>query len=210
MAIASAVKGEDYREFGARLKELRRARGYRTQAQLGAAVGVSRDLISDLERGYRWREPSWNLIEKVAAHFGYRLSPAGKGMVRSILPAGPSAGVPAPTGGAPPPVAPQAGIPSGNVAGEPPVPIPHTDGTLTPHDYDDPLVHLSEGASMFVDVLGAAADYVVDQGADTNGTLPVLIAYLSAVGLAFRARGWPTREIKTLTDRLKKRQKEER
>lgn len=54
--------------FGAKMRELRNARGL-TQAQMAAALGVSPPYLSALERGRRGR-PSWALVQGVIAYLG--------------------------------------------------------------------------------------------------------------------------------------------
>ena len=54
--------------FGARMRELRRARGI-TQAQMAAALNVSAPYLSALERGRRGR-PSWALVQGVISFLG--------------------------------------------------------------------------------------------------------------------------------------------
>jgi transcriptional regulator with XRE-family HTH domain len=53
--------------FGARLRDLRRARGV-SQKQMAAALGVSPAYLSALEHGYRGA-PSWPMVQKVIGYF---------------------------------------------------------------------------------------------------------------------------------------------
>jgi transcriptional regulator with XRE-family HTH domain len=53
--------------FGAKMRELRHARGL-TQAQMARALGVSPPYLSALERGRRGR-PSWALVQRVISYF---------------------------------------------------------------------------------------------------------------------------------------------
>jgi len=52
--------------FGARLRQLRAARGMTLRAMAGA-IGVSPAYLSALEHGKRGR-PSWHLIQRIIAH----------------------------------------------------------------------------------------------------------------------------------------------
>jgi transcriptional regulator with XRE-family HTH domain len=52
--------------FGARVRELRRARNL-TMAEMAKAVGVSSAYLSALEHGKRGR-PSWHLVQAIIAH----------------------------------------------------------------------------------------------------------------------------------------------
>lgn len=54
--------------FGAKMRELRHARGL-TQAQMAAALGVSPPYLSALEHGRRGR-PSWTLVQGVISYLG--------------------------------------------------------------------------------------------------------------------------------------------
>ncbi|MCH8863161.1 MAG: helix-turn-helix transcriptional regulator [Proteobacteria bacterium] len=54
--------------FGAKMRELRNARGL-TQAQMASALGVSPPYLSALERGQRGR-PSWRLVQGVISCLG--------------------------------------------------------------------------------------------------------------------------------------------
>ncbi len=53
--------------FGARLRELREARGVKLR-ELAAGLGVSSAYLSALEHGKRGR-PSWHLVQGVLAYF---------------------------------------------------------------------------------------------------------------------------------------------
>jgi transcriptional regulator with XRE-family HTH domain len=53
--------------FGAKLRELRQARGIKLK-DLAASLGVSSAYLSALEHGKRGR-PSWHLVQGVLAHF---------------------------------------------------------------------------------------------------------------------------------------------
>ena len=53
--------------FGAKLRELRQARGINLK-DLAASLGVSSAYLSALEHGKRGR-PSWHLVQGVLAHF---------------------------------------------------------------------------------------------------------------------------------------------
>ena len=54
--------------FGAKMRELRNARGL-TQAQMASALGVSPPYLSALECGRRGR-PSWRLVQGVISYLG--------------------------------------------------------------------------------------------------------------------------------------------
>lgn len=54
--------------FGARIRELRTARGI-TQAEMAAALDVSPPYLSALEQGRRGR-PSWSLVQGVISYLG--------------------------------------------------------------------------------------------------------------------------------------------
>lgn len=53
--------------FGARLREMRRARGI-LQKEMAAAIGVSSAYLSALEHGRR-SPPSWSLVQKIIGYF---------------------------------------------------------------------------------------------------------------------------------------------
>jgi len=53
--------------FGARLRELRRARGV-SQKRMAAALGVSPAYLSALEHGHRGA-PSWPMVQKIIGYF---------------------------------------------------------------------------------------------------------------------------------------------
>ncbi len=53
--------------FGARIRELRRARGI-TQREMAAAIGVSPAYLSALEHGRRGM-PAWPLLQKIIGYF---------------------------------------------------------------------------------------------------------------------------------------------
>lgn len=53
--------------FGARLRELRKARGV-NQKDMAAALGVSPAYLSALEHGHRGK-PSWMLVQKAIGYF---------------------------------------------------------------------------------------------------------------------------------------------
>lgn len=52
--------------FGARLREIREARGM-TQKAMAAAIGVSPAYLSALEHGRRGR-PTWDLLQRINGH----------------------------------------------------------------------------------------------------------------------------------------------
>ncbi len=54
--------------FGARVRELRKAKGV-TQADMAAALGVSGAYLSALEHGRRGR-PSWYLLQRMIGYLG--------------------------------------------------------------------------------------------------------------------------------------------
>lgn len=53
--------------FGAKLRELRRARGV-TQKRMASALGVSPAYLSALEHGHR-SAPSWPMVQKIIGYF---------------------------------------------------------------------------------------------------------------------------------------------